>query len=76
MFSSIVVEMVRVGEETGTLDSMLAKVADFYDSEVEATINSLTSIVEPALIIGMGAVIGSILLALYIPIFSLATAAR
>ncbi len=76
MFSSIVVEMVKVGEETGALDSMLAKVADFYDSEVEATINSLTSIVEPALIIGMGVVIGSILLALYLPIFGLATSVR
>jgi type IV pilus assembly protein PilC len=76
MFSSMVVQMVHVGEETGALDSMLAKVADFYDSEVETTIAGLTSVIEPALIVGMGIVIGSILLALYLPIFSLATAVK
>jgi type IV pilus assembly protein PilC len=76
IFSHMVVQMVQVGEETGALDSMLGKVADFYDSEVEATITSLTSILEPALIVGMGIVIGSMLISLYMPIFSLATAAR
>ena len=76
MFSSMVVQMVTVGEETGALDSMLAKVADFYEREADTTINSLTSILEPALIVGMGVVIGAMLVSLYLPIFSLATAAR
>jgi type IV pilus assembly protein PilC len=76
MFSSMVVHMVHAGEETGALDSMLAKVADFYDNEVETTIAGLTSVIEPALIVGMGVVIGSVLLALYLPIFSLATAVK
>ncbi len=76
MFSHMMVQMVKVGEETGALDSMLAKVADFYDNEVETTVNSLTSVLEPALIVGMGVVIGSMLISLYLPIFSLATAVK
>ncbi len=76
VFSHMVVQMVQVGEETGALESMLAKVADFYDGDVETTINSLTSILEPTLIVGMGLVIGSMLISLYMPIFSLATTAR
>ncbi len=76
MFSHMMVQMVKVGEETGALDSMLAKVADFYDNEVETTVNSLTSVLEPALIVGMGVVIGSMLISLYLPIFSLATSIK
>lgn len=76
MFPLMVVQMVRVGEETGALDTMLNKVADFYDGEVEATVNSLTSILEPIMIVGMGAVIGSLLLAMYLPIFGLANAIK
>lgn len=76
IFSHMVVQMVKVGEETGTLEDMLAKVADFYDSEVETTINSLTSVLEPTLIVGMGIVIGSMLISLYMPIFSLATTVK
>ncbi len=76
MFPLMVVQMVRVGEETGALDTMLNKVADFYDGEVEATVNSLTSILEPVMIVGMGGVIGSLLLAMYLPIFGLANAIK
>jgi type IV pilus assembly protein PilC len=76
MFPLMVVQMVKVGEETGALDTMLVKVADFYDAEVEATVNSLTSIIEPVLIVGMGAVIGAMLISLYLPIFSLALAVK
>ena len=76
LFSSMMVQMVKVGEETGALDAMLTKVADFYDSEVDSTLGSLTSALEPVLIVGMGVVIGSMLVSLYLPIFSLATAAR
>lgn len=74
IFPVMVVQMVKVGEETGALETMLTKVADFYEAEVEATINSLTSILEPALIVGMGAVVGALLIALYLPIFNLAMA--
>ncbi len=72
IFPGMMVEMVKVGEETGSLEDMLSKVADFYDREVEATLNSLTSILEPVMIVVMGGVIGVLLLALYLPIFGLA----
>jgi type IV pilus assembly protein PilC len=76
VFPAMVVHMVRVGEETGALDSLLAKIADFYEAEVDAAVASLASILEPALIIGMGAVIGALLVALYLPIFMLAQAIK
>jgi type IV pilus assembly protein PilC len=76
VFPAMVVHMVRVGEETGALDSLLAKIADFYEAEVDAAVASLASILEPALIIGMGAVIGALLIALYLPIFMLAQAIK
>jgi type IV pilus assembly protein PilC len=62
MFPPMVVQMVKVGEETGTLESMLTKVADFYDTEIENTVASLTSILEPVLIVGMGVVIGAMII--------------
>ena len=58
-----------VGEETGALDEMLDKIADFYDQEVEATVNALTSLIEPILIVIMGIVIGGMIIALYLPMF-------
>ena len=76
MFPPMVVQMTKIGEETGTLDTMLGKVADFFDAEVETTVNSLTSILEPVLIVAMGVVIGAMLIALYLPIFNLALAVR
>jgi len=76
MFPPMVVQMVKVGEETGSLETMLNKVADFYDAEIEATVNSLTSILEPVLIVGMGVVIGAMLISLYLPIFNLALSVR
>jgi len=65
--------MAKVGEETGQLEQMLEKVADFYDVEVETTVQSLTSLLEPILIIFMGVVVGAMVISLYLPIFSLAT---
>jgi type IV pilus assembly protein PilC len=76
VFPPMVVQLVKVGEETGTLDTMLNKVADFFDAEIESTVNSLTSIIEPVLIVGMGVVIGALLISLYLPIFNLALAVR
>jgi type IV pilus assembly protein PilC len=65
----MVVQMMTVGEETGALDEMLDKIADFYDQEVEATVNALTSLIEPILIVIMGIVIGGMIISLYLPMF-------
>ncbi|MCP3974868.1 MAG: type II secretion system F family protein [bacterium] len=72
VFPPMVVQMMTVGEETGELDHMLAKVADFYESEVEDTVSALTSLIEPLLIVVMGVTVGGILIALYLPIFNIA----
>ena len=68
----MVVQMLAVGEETGALDSMLNKVADYYEREVEDTVTALTSLIEPLLIVVMGVSVGAILIALYLPIFNIA----
>lgn len=72
VFPPMVVQMMTVGEETGELDGMLAKVADFYEGEVEDTVNALTSLIEPLLIVVMGVTVGGILISLYLPIFNIA----
>jgi type IV pilus assembly protein PilC len=66
---SMVTQMIETGEESGALDSMLEKIASFYDNEVEATVNSLTSLLEPLIIMFMGACIGAIVISLYLPMF-------
>ncbi|MDR7521002.1 MAG: type II secretion system F family protein [Armatimonadota bacterium] len=76
VFPPMVVQMTKVGEETGALEQMLEKVADFYDVEVETTVASLTSMLEPMLIIFMGVVVGAMVISLYLPIFQLATGGR
>jgi type IV pilus assembly protein PilC len=70
-FPAMVVQMMAVGEETGALDTMLSKVADFYDQEVEAAVASLTSLIEPILIAVMGAAVGGMVVALYMPLFNI-----
>jgi type IV pilus assembly protein PilC len=70
VFPPMVVQMMSVGEDTGALDDMLAKIAEFYDQEVEATTEALTSLIEPLMIAVLGAIIGSMIIALYMPIFS------
>ncbi|MBZ4659042.1 MAG: type secretion system family protein [Desulfacinum sp.] len=72
IFPPMVIHMVSVGEATGALDAMLAKVADFYDEEVDATVEALTSLLEPMLIVFLGVTIGGLLVAMYMPIFQLA----
>ncbi len=72
IFPPMVVHMMAVGEETGALDTMLAKVADFYDAEVEDMVNAMTSLIEPLLIVVMGVVVGGILISLYLPMFNIA----
>ncbi|GAB3403924.1 type II secretion system F family protein [Schumannella luteola] len=71
VFPSMVVQMVAVGEDSGALETMLSKVADFYDMEVEATTKALTSLIEPLLIAFLGVVIGGMIVALYMPIFNM-----
>jgi type IV pilus assembly protein PilC len=73
IFPPMVSQMVRIGEETGELDKMLGKVADFYEDEVDASIQSLTSIIEPVLMIGVGAMVGTIVISMYLPMFKLLT---
>jgi type IV pilus assembly protein PilC len=72
VFPPMVTHMMAVGEETGALDTMLEKVADFYDNEVDDTVSALTSLIEPMLIVVMGVAVGSILIALYLPMFNIA----
>ncbi|HRI89096.1 MAG TPA: type II secretion system F family protein [Candidatus Hydrogenedentes bacterium] len=74
VFPAMVVNMIDVGEETGSLDAMLLKVADIYDAEVEAAVEAMLRLMEPIIIIVLGGIIGFIVIALYLPIFSLADA--
>jgi type IV pilus assembly protein PilC len=67
----MVTQMIAVGEETGALDELLEKIADFYDAEVEATVDALTSLIEPLLIVVMGIAVGGMVVALYMPMFSI-----
>ncbi|MBP1767234.1 MAG: type secretion system protein [Candidatus Aminicenantes bacterium] len=70
-FPFMLTQMVSVGEATGTLDEMLTKMADFYDDEVDASVSSLLSIMEPILMIGVGGLVGTLVISMYLPIFSL-----
>jgi type IV pilus assembly protein PilC len=76
VFPPMVVQMIAVGEDSGSLEIMLSKVSDFYDSEVQATTEALTSLIEPLLIAFLGVVVGGMIIALYLPIFSIATAVK
>ena len=71
VFPGMVVQMISVGEETGSLDSMLQKVADFYEDEVNAAVKSLTSILEPIMMLGVGALVGLVVISMYLPIFNM-----
>lgn len=72
VFPGMVVQMVAVGEQTGALDTMLNKVADFYEDEVDVAVASMTSLLEPILMVIIGAMVGTVLVAMYLPIFDLA----
>lgn len=73
VFPPMVVQMVAIGEESGAMDTMLLKVSEFYDKEVSTTIEGLTTIIEPLMLVGVGLVIGGILISLYLPMFGLAS---
>ena len=69
VFPAMVVDMIAVGEETGALDTMLSKVADFYETEVDAAVKAITSILEPAMIVVVGGMVGFIVISMYLPMF-------
>ena len=71
VFPPMVTQMMAVGEESGALDTLLEKIADFYDQEVEATVNSLTSLLEPLMILVLGGCVGTMVIALYLPMFNI-----
>jgi type IV pilus assembly protein PilC len=71
VFPPMVVQMIAVGEETGELDAMLTKIADFYDQEVDTAVKALTSVIEPVIIVFMGLVIGGIVMAIFLPMLKL-----
>src|SRR5437764_1685754 len=72
VFPPMVVQMIGVGEATGAMDQMLTKIADFYDDEVDAAVAALTSMIEPIMMVFLGGVVGGFLVAMYLPIFSIA----
>jgi type IV pilus assembly protein PilC len=76
IFPPMVIKMIAIGEETGELEAMLSKIADFYDTEVDAAVEGLTSLIEPLIIAFLGVVIGSIIIAMFLPILTLASAVK
>ncbi|HMC33916.1 MAG TPA: type II secretion system F family protein, partial [Myxococcales bacterium] len=76
VFPPMVVQMIGVGEATGAMDQMLSKIADFYDDEVDAAVAALTSLIEPVMMVFLGGVVGGFLVAMYLPIFSIAGAVK
>ena len=71
LFPPMVSQMVSVGEESGQLEVMLEKIADFYDAEVDAKVKALTSLIEPVMIMVVGGLVGFIVISMYLPIFKL-----
>jgi type IV pilus assembly protein PilC len=74
VFPVMVTQMINVGEQTGALDTMLSKIADFYDDEVEVAVDAITSLIEPIIIVFLGVGVGGLVVALYLPIFSMSSA--
>jgi type IV pilus assembly protein PilC len=71
VFPSMVTQMVAIGEESGALDQMLRKVAEFFEDEVDASVESLASLMEPVIMVFLGGLIGGLVIAMYLPIFKL-----
>ena len=74
VFPSMVIQMCSIGEETGALDAMLSKVADFYEQEVDDAVEALSSLMEPMIMVVLGTLIGGMVVAMYLPIFKLGQA--
>jgi type IV pilus assembly protein PilC len=75
VFPPMVISMIAVGEQTGGLDEMLSKIADFYDEEVDAAVSGLLSLMEPVMIVFLGVVVGGMVISMYLPIFDMVNAA-
>jgi type IV pilus assembly protein PilC len=73
VFPPMVSQMIKIGEESGELETMLGKIADFYEDEVDASIATLTSIIEPVMMIGVGMMVGVIIISMYLPMFKMLT---
>ena len=71
LFPNMVVQMIAVGEESGSLDEMAAKVADFYEADVDAAVDGLSSLLEPLIMVVLGTLVGGLVIAMYLPIFKL-----
>jgi type IV pilus assembly protein PilC len=76
VFPPMVISMIAVGEQTGGLDEMLSKIADFYDDEVDAAVSALLSLLEPVMIVFLGVVVGGMIVAMYLPIFDMVNAVK
>jgi type IV pilus assembly protein PilC len=76
VFPPMVISMIAVGEQTGGLDEMLSKIADFYDEEVDAAVSALLSLLEPVMIVFLGVVVGGMVVAMYLPIFDMINAVQ
>jgi type IV pilus assembly protein PilC len=73
VFPHMVIQMVAIGEESGALDTMLGKVADFYEEQVDNAVDSLSSLLEPMIMVILGTLVGGLVIAMYLPIFKLAS---
>lgn len=71
LFPHMVIQMVAIGEESGSIDSMLSKVADFFEEEVDSAVDNLSSLMEPLIMSVLGVIIGGLIIAMYLPIFKL-----
>ena len=71
VFPPLAIQMISIGEETGELDTMMMKVADFYEDEVEQAVKALTSIIEPLMMVAIGVMVGTILVSMYLPMFKI-----
>jgi type IV pilus assembly protein PilC len=71
LFPNMVVQMIAVGEESGSLDEMAGKVADFYEADVDAAVDALSSLLEPLIMVILGVLVGGLVVAMYLPIFKL-----
>jgi type IV pilus assembly protein PilC len=74
IFPNMVIQMVAIGEESGSLDDMLAKVADFYEEQVDNAVDAMSSLMEPLIMVVLGALIGGLVIAMYLPIFKMGSA--
>jgi len=74
VFPAMVCQMISVGESTGALDAMLGKIADFYDEEVDQSVENMTALIEPFMLVFLGTIIGGLVVAMYLPIFKMASA--